>query len=322
LAALKRAAALRRLSLINVPDTFDLPHLKDLPQVTSLRLISSAYEGVPLVMSHWSTTPLAALPNCRSLELGGAWKLGDDDVDEWTCPLALPPNLTSLHISGMVTTEGALWRHIAACSALEELELPAAEESPLTHPSWALKQLAGSLGRLKRLTIPHETLKYGDLRSRLKVLLRKLYMPDNVQDPDADQQEVAAALRLAVTATLPVTGMDLSAADQHIMPLPHNIAGFSSLEVLELPGGIRNGWWLMCSVPQHWEALAGCTALQKLQGLHTRQPPPAGVKFPNVTSLEVVVAPGDAVGVLGAFPALQDLSISSVLWASPAQVCI
>jgi hypothetical protein len=327
LAALKGAAALRQLSLVNVMDPGALQHLEQLTQVTALHLSDRRIKPEPIsILGVECSAPLAALTSLRRLEMPFGRCLTDEadeeyGINDWNCPLALPPNLTSLHMWRMDCYAGALWRHIAACSALEELRLPVAGPSPITHPTWALKELAGSLGRLKRLTISWEPLRKGCPTRRLGRLLGLLYMPEHLFDM-GDHQAAAAALRLAVAAGMPATGMDLSVSDQHAMPLPPNMARCSSLEVLELPGVLHSSWWLICAMPQHWVDLAGCTALRQLQGLHASQPPPAGVSFPCVTRLEVVVAPGDAVQVLAAFPALRELKITSVLQDEPFQVCV
>lgn len=74
---------------------------------------------------------------------------------------------------------------------------------------------------------------------------------------------------------------------------------------------VSSSWWLLCSAPHHWAALAGCTALRRLRELHASQPPPAGLSFPHVTRLDLIVgtSPGDTVTVLGAFPALEELRL-------------
>jgi hypothetical protein len=87
---------------------------------------------------------------------------------------------------------------------------------------------------------------------------------------------------------------------------PPNLKGLSSLVHLKVAA-----WWLVVSTDRHWRTLAGCTALQSLSGLHTCEPPPAGVTFPGVTRLVVTTgtSPSDTLGVLGAFPALRKLQL-------------
>jgi hypothetical protein len=99
--------------------------------------------------------------------------------------------------------------------------------------------------------------------------------------------------------------------------LPPGLPSFSSLKVLQLPNMGSEPWGLLCGAPHHWEALAGCTALQRLEGLHASQPPPEGVKFPGVTRLEAAVGrAGDTLRVLGPFPALRQLKLDVVLSGS------
>lgn len=162
-------------------------------------------------------------------------------------------------------------------------------------------------------------MRYGNPVHRLAHLLRLLYIPDG----DLEPEELDAAEELAlppVPVPVPVPGFDRAAALYHMMLPPPNMQGFSSLEVLQLPGSIRSSWWMVCSEPDHWEALAGCRALRQLEGLHACRPPPAGVEFPGVTRLEVTVAPGDAVQVLAAFPALRQLKLTSVLLADQVRI--
>jgi hypothetical protein len=210
-----------------------------------------------------------------------------------------------------------LWRHIAACTALEELELTEVGEAASDHPSWAMHQLAGSLGRLRKLVVNLDGMHMnGNPVHRLARLLRLLYLPDE----EAEAEELEAALQLAVPP-VPVAGLHTDWAPHHMMLPPPNMSGFSSLEVLQLPGGPRTGWWLICSAPHHWQALAGCCRLKELEGLHAAQLPPPGVKFPGVTRLDMAVAPGDTLQVLRAFPALRELGITSVVGVECSQVC-
>jgi hypothetical protein len=119
-----------------------------------------------------------------------------------------------------------------------------------------------------------------------------------------------------VQTVLPPTaipGMPAGFAATYLMVPPPGMGSFTRLEVLQLPYHGEESWGLVCSAPHHWTALAGCTALQQLEGLHASQPPPEGVKFPGVTRLEAAVAPGDVLGVLVAFPALKQLKLDAVI---------
>jgi hypothetical protein len=238
------------------------------------------------------------------------------DLNDYNCPLALPSNLTYLSVEWLECSQGSLWRHVAPCTALQELELQLAVDAAHSHPSWGLHELAGSLGRLRKLVIKHEGMKgQGNALHCLADLLRLLYLPGE----DAGPEELDAALALAVPPML-IPGSDMSEAPHHIMLPSPNMAQFSSLEVLQLPGKTHDSWWLICCAPHHWQALAGCRRLKQLEGLHASQPPPPGVKFPGVTRLAVTVAPGDVFQVLGAFPALVELSITSMFEGDTEQV--
>jgi hypothetical protein len=302
---------------MNIVHTADLPHLQQLTQVTALYMHAGGGMGAPIVPKNPPSAPLAALRHLKRLVLPWGWVLtgntGDDDLNDYNCPLALPPNLTYLSVVSLECAPGSLWRHIGACTALEELEVTNKGEGAHSHPSWGLHELAGSLAHLKKLEILDWDVECkGNPVHRLAHLLRLLYLPDE----DVEPEELDAALALAVPP-VPVEGFDAAVAPHHMMLPPPNMAGFSSLEVLQLPNG---AWWLMCCQPHHWQALAGCSALRELHGLHAAQPPPAGVKFPGVTRLEVTVAPGDAVRVLGAFPVLQKLKMTSIQLAPLDQV--
>jgi hypothetical protein len=320
-AGLKGAANLKQLTLFQIADTSDLPHLEQLSQVTYLYLGTQPGTSMPLVLDDPPSAPLAALGNLKELQLPWGWCLTGEDAhttfNDYNCPLAFPPNLTSLQAVWVECSAGALWRHIAACTALEELELSEDGDGARSHPSWALRELAGGLGRLRKLVIKHDGIEGArNPVRRLRQLVHLLYLP---QEENVAPGALEAALALALPP-MPVAGLQAADAANHMMLPPPNMEKFSSLEVLQLPGGTHGGWWLMASAPHHWQALAGCKALRQLEGLHASLPPPAEVKFPGVTRLEVTVAPGDALRVLGAFPALRELKITSVVAGDQQQV--
>jgi hypothetical protein len=80
------------------------------------------------------------------------------------------------------------------------------------------------------------------------------------------------------------------------------------------------GWWLVATSERRWRALASCSSLMRLSGLHVSVPPPAGLTLPHLTELEVTssTSPGDTLALLGALPALQTLHLTVVPTGVPA----
>jgi hypothetical protein len=213
----------------------------------------------------------------------------------------------------------------------------AQKPDPPGHPSLLLKQIAGTLTPLTSLHLAAGAECVEDLYDDwpiTTVLERFLAMTSLSQGIEPPGPAVAAAaanwanaLAAAEQGNLPEDPEDAAQfaglqflvrtpldkqhgfahPAEHIVFPPSNFLGLSFLRELHLDGL----WWLLVSAEDAWEALAGCSTLQSLRGLHTCEPPPAGVTLPGVTCLAVTTgtSPSGTLGVLGAFPALRELQL-------------
>lgn len=319
--ALQHATGLRSLDLDNLRDSRGLMYIALLTQLTSLSLAPGGVAS--LSVNNHPDPPLFRMTGLRRLTIWAGFHLClDEDVDEDDLPLLLPPNLTQLKVIVPRTQRhGGFWRHIAACTGLVELEVLVDDCIREGHPSIMLQQLAGSLKGLRKLVLGggadpgprHAHVNY--LPGVLGLLADTEAAQQQEEEQGWDWEEAPTTLLLGLGLGLFFT--DLCPFSNVVLP-PPNMGGFTALEELCVERGTSSGWWLLCSAPHHWHALAACTALRRLEGLHAVQPPPAGVKFPGVTRLVAVTSthPGDIAGVLRAFPALKQLEL--VLTPPPA----
>jgi hypothetical protein len=174
------------------------------------------------------------------------------------------------------------------------------------HPSWMLYRLAGRLRHLQHLTLQG----YGvEDTPILPALLANL-----AETPAGQQQQQERGWDWG---DLAAPGLGGTNSFNAVVVPPPNMGALSALQTLDF----HHSHYFRCCGPHHWHALAGCQALQQLHGLEAWQVPPAGVKFPGVTRLKILVATplGDLVTVLGAFPALQQLRLSQQLTAPATQ---
>jgi hypothetical protein len=304
-APLQQATGLRSLTFEHLADSCSLVYLPLLTQLTELSISPWRDEDVGLAVGNPPRTPLADMTHLRSLCLDQSdnlykFKLCEDDsVDQTTLPLVLPPNLTELEVAVPSCWPGTFWRQIAGCSQLVSLTVIMVfnddVDAAADHPSWMLHHLAGCLPHLQHLSMhgfgkpdtPH-------LPVVLGVLAFTVAGQQQEEEHGWDWADLAAP------------GLGETAADNIVVVPPPNMGALTALQTVEF----GDGYQFRCCGPHHWHALAGCSALQELHWVEAWQVPPAGVKFPGVTDLKLLVAPpGDTVSVLGAFPTLQTLRL-------------
>jgi hypothetical protein len=308
---LRQAKALRRLTIDRLADSYSLVYLRLLTQLTELSMSSWGEEDVGLVVGNPPKAPLADMIHLRALNLdpdGSEFKLCEDSsVNQATLPLVLPPNLTRLEVAVPSCRPGMFWRHMAACSQLVSIRVwEYYVDAAADHPSWMLCRLADSLRNLRHFTIDG----FGKTdTSFLPAVLGKLARTAAGQQQQEEQGWDWAGLA--------APGLGATAAYNTVVVPPPNMSGLVALQTVTF----TYGYELRCCGPHHWRALAGCKQLQQLSGLEAWAVPPAGVKFPGVTDLRILVStpPGDAVTVLGAFPALQKLQLKLDLGLALAQ---
>jgi hypothetical protein len=300
---LQEATGLRSLTIEHLPDSYSLGYLPLLTQLTELRMGSCDRIRASLVVGANLKAPLADMTGLRALSLGvsDGWAFQlchDNSVDQADLPLVLPPHLTRLEMLVTDCEPGAFWRHIAACSQLVDLTVNLDIASvPEDHPSWMMCCLAGSLPHLQHFTVMWHGSEGSEVTQGVLGLLADTEEAQQQQEEQGWDWEDVTAPGLG-WASVP----------------PPNMGGLTALRTLHFPLSQPCG----CCSPHHWHALAGCRSLQQLYGLDAWAVPPAGVKFPGVTDLKMLVSTplGDTVAVLGAFPALQKLWV--VLHPVPA----
>jgi hypothetical protein len=294
LLALSAAPALRRLTL-DLPDRYSLAYVATLTQLTYLEL-NSWQQSVVVPHAHHHI-PLAELSGLVELTLRNM------SIDHgYSGPGVLPPNITRLEMYHCWDDGEWWWSHIARCPALRELHLEGAMGDANTHPTLLLQSLAAcGVTDLVDLTVRRRGV---DQQSRWhlgEVIPHMLDIEGNLGEEEP----------LGDWWPMPPLGQAQGYMDPeaYVMVPPPNMGALSKLRHLDL-----TNWWLVVSSERYWRALAGCTSLRSLSGLHASVAPPAGVTFPGVTRLEVTTStsPGDTVTLLGAFPALRELQLTVV----------
>jgi hypothetical protein len=316
---LQQATGLRSLTIDHLLDSYSLQYLRALTQLTELRLTPSRRDSVFLALSNPPRAPLADMTHLKALclgtevcddhlTLGTELRFGlswEEDVNEADLPPVLPPHVTRLEIACQPwCLPGMFWRHIAACTGLVSLRMHIQfHTTALQHPSWMLHQLAGSLGCLEDLYLAGDHARFvakepPHLPEALGLLAATEAGQQQQEEQGWDWEDLAAP------------GLGATARYNFVVVPPPNMNSFAALHTLKV-----ESWWLRCCGPHHWYALAGCRGLQQLQWLDAWAVPPAGVKFPGVTNLKLLMSsPTHGVSaVLGAFPALQQLQLK-VSW--------
>jgi hypothetical protein len=290
LLGLRGAPALRRLKL-EVSDMYSLVYLPALTQLTYLELRSD-YGGDAITIPDSAVIrPLADMPNLVSLKLSSLEAGG-------RLPCALPPNLTRLEMESCCDSSGPWDEHIGQCQHLKELELGHCSEINV-HPTLLVQSLAAAeLTALTQLKLELFEAVEENAEARLADALHTMFARAGIQQGEWGDWAPNPPLNRE-------NGFDV--VDACVMVPPPNMGNLSTLQHLNI-----DGWWLVVSHEVHWRALAGCSSLKSLQGLHASVPRPLGVIFRHLTRLEVTTStsPGDTVTLLGAFPALQQLELT------------
>jgi hypothetical protein len=310
---LQRAAALRHLTLQVMPDHESLKYLPLLTQLRELEL-TDPWDDPALAYGDPCSAPLARMENLAVLKIRAGFQLSEHTAQsDAELPQVLPPNLTRLEVSVPACQLGAFWRQVAACSLLVELEVYQEVEEPTAadHPSWMLCILAEHLHHLKKLVLQGRAWRQHPVNYMPEVLLA-------LASTEAGQQQQQEHGCDWQQPPVLVFGGERDLCN--VVVPPPNMGSFPALQDLQVPFTWLDGWWLLCSAPHHWRALAACTALQRLESLQASCPPPAGVKFAGITFLLTAVgtSPGDTIALLGAFPALRELELK--LCPAPAAV--
>jgi hypothetical protein len=308
--ALQRATGLRSLLLIDVTDSHGLMYIPLLTQVTDLYM--AGVEGIAsLVVGDPPKSPLLQMEGLRSLSLMPGWHLCNNwEVDEAGLGPVLPPKLTALEVFVPSTQQpGMFWRHIAVCTDLVTLEVLAGSRLAADNPSIMLQVLAGHLKGLTQLLLG-EGYHVADDHS-VNQLPEVLGLLASTEEAQQQEEEQGWDWQQPPELLLGPEAISIGCVHNNVVIPPPNMGGLSALQSLQLQDGLGNGWWLVCSAPHHWVALASCRQLRELVGLHASQPPPGDVKFPGVTSLFLGArtGAGGAVEVLRAFPAVRDLEL-------------
>jgi hypothetical protein len=319
-APLQQATGLRSLTIPDLADGYSLVYLRLLTQLTELQLAPWGGDGdgepdVGLVVGRPPRAPLADMTHLRALSLldGIPFTLcKNSSVDEAFLPLVLPPTLTRLEVLVPVCEPGAFWRHIAACSQLVSLTVTTHyAEAAADHPSWMLCRLAGRLPHLQHLSL------HGSGSREEPILPEALGLLAGTEAGQQQQWEQGWDWR-----DLAAPGLGDGARYNNVVVPPPNMGAFTALRTLEFAN--TWGYSLRCCGPHHWRTLARCRGLQQLHGLEAWAVPPAGVKFPGVTDLKLVIR-GPALfampAVLGAFPAMEDLLLRVELPSRPEVRC-
>jgi hypothetical protein len=320
LVPLQKATGMTSLFLHNVVDDYSLMYVPQLTQLTFLHLEPASIDSASLVFGPLLQAPLAAMTSLQTLQMEAGFGLCHRaGVAEEDLPLALPPNITYLEAAVPRCGPGMFWRHVAACTNLVSLDLNIQggcfENDAAGHPSWMLYHVASSLVHLEELYIDGDSYRQPAFYTHLPEVLELLA---GTQAAQQQQEEQGWDWR-----QLPVPPLAQEPADYNTVVVPPpNMGRLTALQ------GVRvhycwpldntpysSGWWLQCGGPHHWHALAGCSALKDVEGLHVSQPPPAGVKLPCVTKLQALLStsPAATMDVLAAFPALQDLNLQLAL---------
>jgi hypothetical protein len=299
--ALRHAPGLRRL-LLKLGDNHSLAYLPVLTQLTHLELMATREEGIISISvssrSEEGTTasPLADMTNLVSL------KMTDAAVEEYG-PCALPPNLTRLEAAWgwYVEGKGDWVEHLAGCSRLQELQLMLPWGDSQVYPTRLIQELAGHLTGLVKVRL--------DIDDSFNEAADYWYQQDLFHNSPEEWGpiDVAEFMRLPFEASGQYGGGVLPMA--YVLIPPPNLSALSSLQHLDV-----GRWWLAAPSEHFWRVLGGCSSLRSLRGLHASVPPPAGVTFPHLTRLFVTTStsPGDTLALLGAFPALEELTLSVV----------
>jgi hypothetical protein len=275
-------------------------YLRLLTQLTELQLMTGG-EDLSLALAYPPKAPLAEMTALRALNLNDNtyFRLSQDfDAQEATLPLVLPPHLTRLEVLVPFCQPGMFWRHITACTGLVSLTVDTGYISAAAdHPSWMLYHLAKSLEGLQHLEVSGQAADHAAPGMLLEVvgLLAGTEAGQQQEEQGWDWQDLAAP------------GLGATAVYNSVVVPPPNMGSLTALRTLDFLG---HGYQFRCCGPHHWRALAGCRDLQQLHWVEACQVPPAGVQFPGVTDLKLVVcapAVSGTVAVLGAFPALQQL---------------
>jgi hypothetical protein len=306
---LQQATGLRSLTIEGMADSYSLQYLPLLTQLTELCIRRLPEAKVGLVVG--TKAPLADMRHLRMMSLGVGDRFPfqlcqDNDIDQASLPLVLPPHLTQLEVCVPQCEPGMFWRHIAACRQL--LNLTVHHEfvvAAADHTSWMLYCLADGLPHLQHLTI------VGDGHAAEEILQEVLDLLAGTQEAQQQQEEQGWDWE-----DLAAPGLGTTRAFEWVVVPPPNMGRLTSLQTLHFTFCSR----LRCCGPHHWHALAGCRSLQQLHWAEAWAVPPAGVKLPGVTDLQIGVFPSsDTLAVLGAFPALQQLELE-LHQVSPQQV--
>jgi hypothetical protein len=299
--ALRHARALRRLT-VKLFEKNNLTYLPVLTQLTHLELYCEGMDSITIVHRPGATVaacPLADMTNLVSLQLLDA-DIAEDAHTE--CPCALPPNLTRLEAT---LAYGEWADHLAGCKQLRELQLTVPFCYMMVYPTVLIQGFAEQLTGLVKLSIAvDDSNPEGQMEQRFAEGLCE----DSPEDWGVVEEEIMQ---------LPLGGDYYLPAPYVLIP-PPKLSALSSLQHLDV-----GSWWLAAPSERHWRVLGGCSSLRSLSGLHASVPPPAGVTFPGVTRLDVTTStsPGDTLGLLGAFPALEELGLTLVPTdSSPDQV--
>jgi hypothetical protein len=315
LAALQPAAALRRLTLLDLQRASSLAPLAALTQVTRLELTghwrlmerggvvleevkrgggttSNSTTTTNSTSSSSSSSPLSALPHLVSLQLRKV-----------KVSAVLPPNLTQLELYNCDGISQRTWRRLAACQQLQEVVLDVGSAThPVYHPTLVLQALSGRMPQLRLLRINREVQDSYGSEEYLGDILFTMMQRAGVKEEEAAKD----GSWWPVPPQGPAQGFQHPEA--YVVVPPPNMFGLPSLQTLNL-----GQQWLVVSSERYWRHLAGCSSLRSLS-LHTTLPPPAGVTFPAMEELVITTSTsrGDTLALLAAFPALKEVWLTVV----------